>query len=120
MFGFFDQFEDKIDAQFFQAFESPDRQAHGLDALFKNLVLAFDAGTCILVIGGRASANTRHLWEIARELLPSYLVHSPEDLRRGWFEGIEVVGLTAGASTPDYLIDEVEEAVRRLTKPVAV
>jgi 4-hydroxy-3-methylbut-2-enyl diphosphate reductase len=72
----------------------------------------------ILVVGGRASANTRHLWEIAKELKPSRLIHSPDDLRREWFEGVETVGLTAGASTPDYLIDEVEDAVRRLTETV--
>jgi len=74
----------------------------------------------ILIIGGRHSANTRHLWEIARELRPSYLVHAPDDLRPEWFKGVETVGLTAGASTPDYLIDEVERAVARLTQPVAV
>lgn len=44
----------------------------------------------ILVIGGRNSANTRHLWEIARELKPAFLIHDPEDLpgrpwpRRAW------------------------------------
>ncbi len=68
----------------------------------------------ILVIGGRQSANTRHLWEICREYKPSYLVHGPEDLRPEWFAGSETVGVTAGASTPDYAIDEIESAVERL------
>ncbi|HEY0591562.1 MAG TPA: 4-hydroxy-3-methylbut-2-enyl diphosphate reductase [Thermoanaerobaculia bacterium] len=68
----------------------------------------------ILVVGGRHSANTRHLWEICRELKPSYLIQGPDDVQREWFAGVETVGLTAGASTPDYVIDEVEERIRAL------
>jgi 4-hydroxy-3-methylbut-2-enyl diphosphate reductase len=68
----------------------------------------------VLVVGGRQSANTRHLWEICRELKPSHLVHGPEDLRPEWLVGVKTVGVTAGASTPDYLIEEVESAVRKL------
>jgi 4-hydroxy-3-methylbut-2-enyl diphosphate reductase IspH len=41
-------------------------------------------------------------------------VHGSEDLRADWLDGVEVLGVTAGASTPDYLIDEVEEAARVL------
>jgi 4-hydroxy-3-methylbut-2-enyl diphosphate reductase len=76
----------------------------------------------VLVIGGRHSANTRHLWEICRRYRPSYLVHGPGDLQAAWLEGIDTLGVTAGASTPDYLIDEVEEAARalhRVPAPVA-
>ncbi len=68
---------------------------------------------CVLVIGGRNSANTRHLWEICRELKPSYLVHSVKDLDPEWFRNVELVGLTAGASTPDYVIDEIQEALEQ-------
>ncbi len=65
----------------------------------------------ILVVGGRQSANTRHLWEICGEVKPSYLVQGPGDLSDDWFAGARLVGITAGASTPDYVIDEVEQAV---------
>jgi 4-hydroxy-3-methylbut-2-enyl diphosphate reductase len=65
----------------------------------------------LVVVGGRSSANTRHLWEICAALKPSYLVHAVDDLRSEWFEGCEVVGLTAGASTPDVMVDEVEAAL---------
>ena len=79
------------------------------------LVLAQDPEVqAVLVIGGRHSANTRHLWEICARHKPSYLVHGPEDLLPEWLEGVAVLGVTAGASTPDYLIDEVEEAARAL------
>lgn len=65
----------------------------------------------IIVIGGKKSANTKHLWDICRELKPSHLVQGPDDLDPTWFEGASVVGVTAGASTPDYVIDEVERRI---------
>ena len=65
----------------------------------------------ILVIGGKQSANTRHLWEICQERKPSYLIQGPADLQPQWFASSTTVGVTAGASTPDYVIDEVENAV---------
>jgi len=79
------------------------------------LLLAQDPEVqAILIIGGRNSANTRHLWEICARVKPSYLVHGPEDLQSEWLDGVEVLGVTAGASTPDYLIDEVEEAAQEI------
>lgn len=65
----------------------------------------------ILVIGGRESANTRHLWEICREFKPSYLIHDVQDIDTGWFRDVRVVGVTAGSSTPDYMIEEVEQKI---------
>ncbi|GAC1394863.1 MAG: hypothetical protein NVSMB68_11190 [Thermoanaerobaculia bacterium] len=63
----------------------------------------------IIVIGGKKSANTKHLWEICRETKPSHLIQGSDDLDPQWFSGARVVGLTAGSSTPDYVIDEVEQ-----------
>jgi len=68
----------------------------------------------ILIIGGKKSANTKHLWEICRELKPSYLIQGADDLQASWFDRAQVVGVTAGASTPDYVIDEVEERIATL------
>lgn len=65
----------------------------------------------ILVIGGRESANTRHLWEICREFKPSYLIHDVKDIDTHWFRDVRVVGVTAGSSTPDYMIEEVEQKI---------
>jgi 4-hydroxy-3-methylbut-2-enyl diphosphate reductase len=73
----------------------------------------------ILVIGGRQSANTRHLWETCCSYKPSYLVHSPEDLEAEWFAGVRTIGITAGASTPDYVIDEIESRVQDLAESLA-
>jgi len=63
----------------------------------------------VLVIGGRSSANTRHLWEIAERSKQAHLIQGFEDILPEWLEGVDCVGLTAGASTPDSAIDEVQE-----------
>ncbi len=68
----------------------------------------------VLVVGGKHSANTRHLHDICARFKPSYLVQGVEDLDPAWLEGVACVGLTAGASTPDYVIDEVEQRLREL------
>src|SRR5437667_1147092 len=65
----------------------------------------------IVVIGGKKSANTKHLWDICREVKPSYLIQGADDLQPTWFDGVNVVGVTAGSSTPDYVIDEVEQRI---------
>jgi (E)-4-hydroxy-3-methyl-but-2-enyl pyrophosphate reductase len=65
----------------------------------------------IIVIGGKKSANTKHLWEICREAKPAYLIQGASDLDPAWFGNAKTVGLTAGSSTPDYVIDEVEQAL---------
>jgi len=62
----------------------------------------------VLVIGGRDSANTRHLWQIAARAMPAYHIQGVEDILPEWLDGVSCVGLTAGASTPDSAIDEVE------------
>jgi 4-hydroxy-3-methylbut-2-enyl diphosphate reductase len=72
----------------------------------------------ILVIGGKRSANTRHLWEICERYKPSHLIQGADDLRPEWLAGVRAVGLTAGASTPDYVIDEIETALTQLAAAV--
>ena len=68
----------------------------------------------IVVIGGTKSANTKHLWEICRESKPAYLVQGADDINPQWLAGAQVVGLTAGSSTPDYVIDEVEQRLEAM------
>lgn len=68
----------------------------------------------LVVVGGRMSANTRHLAEIGAEILPQDKVHHverPEEIQAAWFEGITEVGISAGASTPDDVIDSVARQV---------
>lgn len=62
----------------------------------------------VVVVGGRNSANTRRLYEISLQSgKPAYWVERKEDIDREWFKGVKVVGITAGASTPDWLLEEV-------------
>lgn len=68
----------------------------------------------ILVIGGRKSANTKHLWDICASAKPAHLIQGATDIDPAWLAGARVVGLTAGSSTPDYVIEEVERAVESL------
>lgn len=70
----------------------------------------------IIVVGGTQSANTKHLWEICRERKKSVLIQGADDLEPAWFAGVGNVGLTAGASTPDYVIDEVEKRIQSFTE----
>lgn len=67
----------------------------------------------MLVIGGRNSANTRRLAEVCAEIQPKTIhLESAEELDRNMFDGVETVGVTAGASTPKWLIDEVLERIK--------
>jgi 4-hydroxy-3-methylbut-2-enyl diphosphate reductase len=75
---------------------------------------ADDEVDLVLVIGGTRSANTRHLWEITSRLKPSYLIQTISDIRPEWLAGVACVGITAGASTPDSTVDEVEEYLTSL------
>lgn len=62
----------------------------------------------VIVVGGPDSNNSRKLVELARSLCrPAYLVAGAAELRPEWFAGCSVVGLTAGTSTPDAVIEEV-------------
>jgi 4-hydroxy-3-methylbut-2-en-1-yl diphosphate reductase len=68
----------------------------------------------LLVVGSRASSNSNRLRELAdRAGVPGYLVDGPADLHREWFTGKRVVGVTAGASAPELLVQQVIEQLAR-------
>jgi 4-hydroxy-3-methylbut-2-enyl diphosphate reductase len=75
----------------------------------------------IVVIGGKKSANTRHLAEISTELgVRNYHIQGPTDVDPAWFtEGVKTVGVTAGASTPDDVIAAVAERLREISEQPA-
>jgi len=67
----------------------------------------------LLVVGSRTSSNSNRLREMAdREKVPGYLIDGPDDLKREWFEGKNAVGVTAGASAPELLVQQVVERLR--------
>ncbi len=68
----------------------------------------------ILVVGSKNSSNSNRLREIGQELgKPSYLIDDASALQRDWFVGIETVGLTAGASAPETLVQGVLDGLRQ-------
>jgi 4-hydroxy-3-methylbut-2-en-1-yl diphosphate reductase len=70
------------------------------------------SGHCqlVLVVGSSNSSNANRLREVAEAYgARGYLVDGPQDLKREWFEGVAEVGVTAGASTPEVLVQGVVE-----------
>jgi 4-hydroxy-3-methylbut-2-enyl diphosphate reductase len=62
----------------------------------------------ILVVGSPNSSNSNRLREIAEQLgKPAYLIDTAKDMQQEWFNGINVIGVTAGASAPEVLVQEV-------------
>jgi len=67
----------------------------------------------LLVVGARNSSNSNRLREIGAELgKPSYLIDDASDLDHAWFEGVSSVGVTAGASAPEMLVQGVLDGLR--------
>jgi 4-hydroxy-3-methylbut-2-enyl diphosphate reductase len=69
----------------------------------------------ILVVGAKNSSNSNRLREIGSESgIPSYLIADGSELDADWFKDARAVGITAGASAPDVLVEDVIDALRRL------
>jgi len=68
----------------------------------------------LLVVGSRSSSNSNRLRELAdRAGIPGYLIDGPEELRSEWFDGKHTIGVTAGASAPEILVQKVIEQLAR-------
>ena len=66
----------------------------------------------MLVIGAPNSSNCNRLREVAEaQGVPAYLLNGLDELRSEWLEGAENVGITSGASTPEYLVQQVIDAL---------
>ena len=79
-------------------------------------------GRCevLVVVGSKTSSNSNRLREMAdKNAKPGYLVDGPEDLHREWFNGIKSVGVTAGASAPEILVQGVIAQLREWGGEVA-
>ena len=67
----------------------------------------------VVVVGSPTSSNSNRLRELAERLgTPAYMVDAADDLQPAWFEGRSRVGLTAGASAPDILVQQVIDRLR--------
>jgi len=69
----------------------------------------------VLVVGAPTSSNSNRLAELASKSgLPSHLVEDADDIDPAWLEGVRSVGVTAGASAPEFLVEQVLERLRAL------
>jgi len=88
------------------------------NATFENqdAVRALSKETDVMVIiGGKNSSNTKQLYNIANENCESYLIESKDELQKEWFKNKKVCGISAGASTPEWLVNEVIEEIKRIS-----
>ncbi|MBI2654457.1 4-hydroxy-3-methylbut-2-enyl diphosphate reductase [Candidatus Woesearchaeota archaeon] len=70
----------------------------------------------VIVIGGLNSSNSKELYAKCKEIgVEAYFIQSEEQLQKEWFINKEKIGVTAGASTPDYLINDVVEKIKEMT-----
>ena len=68
---------------------------------------------CVIVVGSPNSSNSNRLQELAERFQkPSFLVDAPEQLKAEMFEGVETIGLTAGASAPEELVQQIIEQLK--------
>jgi len=69
----------------------------------------------MIVVGGKNSSNTRHLADVCREEgATTYHIEEPAEVEPGWFAGVSDIGVTAGASTPGWLMDQVIARINEL------
>ncbi|MGB6985496.1 MAG: 4-hydroxy-3-methylbut-2-enyl diphosphate reductase [Candidatus Aquilonibacter sp.] len=69
----------------------------------------------MVVVGGKTSANTKHLAELSESHgARAYHIEGPDELKPEWFDGVKVAGLMSGASTPGWLVDKVQARMEEL------
>lgn len=69
----------------------------------------------LLVVGSRNSSNSNRLRELAQRLnTAAYLIDSAEDIQAAWMQGVNKIGVTAGASAPEILVQQVVDRLRQL------
>jgi 4-hydroxy-3-methylbut-2-enyl diphosphate reductase len=67
----------------------------------------------VLVVGSPNSSNSNRLKELAKQSsTPAYLIDRADDINQDWLIGVNKIGITAGASAPDLLVDEVIEKLK--------
>lgn len=86
------------------------------DATFKNqeaILKLSQKSDVMIIVGGRNSANTEQLFLISKKHCEdSYLIETEDELKEQWFVGKKHCGVSAGASTPDWIIQKVVEKIK--------
>lgn len=70
----------------------------------------------VIVIGGKDSANSRMLYEIAKKInKKTYFIENARQLKKVWFNDIKSIAISAGASTPEWIIEEVVGSIKNIS-----
>jgi 4-hydroxy-3-methylbut-2-enyl diphosphate reductase len=71
----------------------------------------------VLIVGSKTSANTQRLAEIARQINPNtYRINSVADLNPDWFQDVDSVGISGGASTPGTVVESIKKSIEKICK----
>jgi len=87
------------------------------DATFENQAAARELSESVdimIVIGGKNSSNTKQLLNICEKNVESFLIEDENDLQLDWFKNKNICGITAGASTPDWIIQNVVNKIQEI------
>ncbi|GBD99235.1 4-hydroxy-3-methylbut-2-enyl diphosphate reductase [bacterium BMS3Abin07] len=69
----------------------------------------------MLVVGGKNSANTTQLAHLCKSLgVTTYHIETASEIKKSWIRGINKIGITAGASTPDWIIEDIKDKLRHI------
>ena len=68
----------------------------------------------MIVVGGKKSSNTKKLAEICNKNCKTILVETKDELDFNCFKGIDYVGIVAGASTPDFVVEEIYDYLNKI------
>lgn len=66
----------------------------------------------MLIVGGRNSANTKRLFQISKGVTETYHIEKADEIDKRWLRNKEIIGISGGASTPEWLIEEVVSKVK--------
>ncbi len=69
----------------------------------------------MIIVGGKNSSNTKQLFNIAKEFCEAYLVENEDELKKEWFKNKRLCGVSAGASTPEWLVEKIILRIKELT-----
>jgi 4-hydroxy-3-methylbut-2-enyl diphosphate reductase len=70
----------------------------------------------MVIIGGKHSSNTSRLYDVCSEIVESYHIEEEHELKESWFLEKGKIGITAGASTPDFIIQKVITKIKSYDK----
>jgi 4-hydroxy-3-methylbut-2-enyl diphosphate reductase len=74
----------------------------------------------MIVVGGKNSGNTTRLAQICSCKTKTYHIETFKDLKRSWFKNISTIGLTAGASTPGWIIKDIELKIKEISEKLKI